>query len=89
MSRQRTMSRLHALESQGTLGVPRELLARLAAELNLDEGELLAEAERLVARFADHGATTWPAQLRLLADEQGTTVAALQAEIDDILAGCP
>ena len=89
MSRQRTLSRLTALESQGTAGFPRELLARLAEQFDLDEGEIMAEAERLVARFAEYGATTWEAQLKLMASEQGITVEELQAEVDTMLAVCP
>ena len=89
MSRQRTQKRLTALESLGTAGGPRELLARLAQQYNLDEGEIMAEAERLVARFAEYGATTWEAQLHLIASEQGVSVAELQAEIDAMLAVSP
>ena len=89
MSRQRIMSRLSVLESHGTAGIPRELLATLAKQYDLDEGELWAEAERLVIRFADYGATTWEAQLQLIASEQGILVDELQAEVDDLLEVCP
>jgi hypothetical protein len=88
MSRQRIMSRLITLEAHGTAGIPRGLLAALAERYELDAGELWAEAERLVTRFAEYGATTWADQLHLVASEQGITVEELQAEVDAVLAVC-
>jgi transcription initiation factor TFIIIB Brf1 subunit/transcription initiation factor TFIIB len=63
---------------------PADLVARLAEQYDLDEGEIIAEAERLITRFARAGATTWEAQLRIVAEDRGIPVEDLRAEIDQM-----
>jgi hypothetical protein len=84
MSRQRTVARIAALEVRVMPACPPEIVARLAQQYDLDEGEIIAEAERLIRCFHQAGAVTWEAQLRIVAADRGIPVADLQAEIDQM-----
>jgi hypothetical protein len=84
MSRQRTVTRLAALEVRIMPACPPELVAQLAREAGCTEAELIAEAEALATRFARAGATTWEAQLRIVAEDRGIPVAEIQAEIEQL-----
>jgi hypothetical protein len=74
--------RVRVLELRVGGTYPAELVAKLAQEAGCTEAELIDEAERLIAKFAKAGATTWEAQLRIVAEDRGIPVAELQAEID-------
>jgi hypothetical protein len=84
MSRQRTVARIAALEGRIVPACPPELVARLAREAGCTEAELLAEAEQLVTRFARAGATTWEAQLQIVAADRGIPLEDLRAELEQL-----
>ena len=86
MSRTRTLTRLKVLESQVVAGLSREIVSRLAQQYDLDEAELMAEAQRLATLFEREGLTTWDQQRAQVAWEMGVTVDELQLEIDELLA---
>ena len=86
MSRTRTLTRLRVLESQAVAGFSREMLSRLAQRCDLDEVELIAEAQRLANLFQREGLVTWDQQRAHVAWEMGVSVEELQLEIDELLA---
>jgi hypothetical protein len=84
MSRQRQMTRIIVLESHVVGTYSTDLVARLAREAGCSEAELIVEAEELVTRFARAGASTWEAQLRIVAADHGIPVEELRAELADV-----
>jgi len=56
-------------------------VARVARILEIDEAELLAEAEDLTRQFQQHGITTREGQLRFVAEEAGCTIEDLEREL--------
>jgi transcription initiation factor TFIIIB Brf1 subunit/transcription initiation factor TFIIB len=73
--------RVRVLELRIIPAYPPDLVARLAQQYDLDEGEIIAEAERLITRFARAGATTWEVQLRIVAADRGIPVEELREEL--------
>ena len=86
MSRTRTLTRLKVLESQAVADFSRALLSQLAQQCDLDEAELMAEAQRLANLFQRGGLTTWEKQHAHVAWEMGVIVEELQLELDGLLA---
>jgi anti-sigma regulatory factor (Ser/Thr protein kinase) len=84
MRRQRTVTRLAALEVRILPACPPELVTQLAREAGCTEAELLAEAEALAIRFARAAATTWEAQLRIVAADHGIPIEDLRAELEQL-----
>ena len=87
MSRQRLVTRLTMLECRHTSTLTSDFLARLSREYDLDEAEIVVEAERIVTRLREAGAVTWDQQLQFLADEEGISVDDYRAQLDTIM-GC-
>jgi hypothetical protein len=86
MSRHRVETRLASLESRHATTVSGDYLARLARHYDLDEAELIAEAERLVRGFHQAGAVTLDQQFRYLAAEQGMSLDDCRAQLAVVLA---
>jgi hypothetical protein len=78
------MRRVRVLELRVTPAYPPELVARLAQQYDLDEGEIIAEAERLIRCFHQAGAVTWDAQLRIVAEDRGIPLEELRAELEQM-----
>ena len=83
MSRATLRTRLAAMEGRPSPGI-RAAVARVAHILDIDEAELLAEAEELARQFRHHGITTREGQLQFVADEHGCTIAELERELAEI-----
>jgi hypothetical protein len=73
--------RVRVLELRIIPAYPPDLVARLAQQYDLDVGEIIAEAERLVHCFDQAGAVTWEAQLRIVAEDRGIPVEELREEL--------
>jgi hypothetical protein len=76
--------RVRVLELRVGGTYPAELVARLAQQYDLDAGEIIAEAERLLRCFHQAGAITWEAQLRIVAEDRGIPVEALREELREM-----
>jgi hypothetical protein len=63
---------------------PPDLVAKLAQQYDLDEGEIIAEAERLIRCFHQAGAVTWEAQLRIVAEDRAIPIAEMREELRDM-----
>jgi hypothetical protein len=81
MNRHRLAARLEALETRYRPAYPVDLIRRLARESGVSEAEIVAEADALVRRFADAGATTPGARLQLVADDRGISIEDLESEL--------
>ena len=82
-------ARTRRLEGRWPRSAPgaEDLAERLAAELGIPTGELLAEAADVAARCAAAGATTPEAAAALLAAEVGCDPAEALAEVERAMAG--
>lgn len=83
MSRATLRTRLAAMEGRSSPAIRAEV-ARVAHILDIDEAELLAEAEELARQFRHHGITTREAQLQFVADEADCTVEELARDLASI-----
>ncbi|MGC4105366.1 MAG: hypothetical protein QM753_03280 [Thermomicrobiales bacterium] len=83
MSRATLRTRLAAIEGRPSPAIRAEV-ARVAHILDIDEAELLAEAEELARQFQRHGITTREGQLQFVADEAGCPVEELKRDLAEI-----
>ncbi|MGB3330356.1 MAG: hypothetical protein WBA46_15455 [Thermomicrobiales bacterium] len=83
MSWTRVRARILAVEARPSPALRTEV-ARVARSLEIDEAELVAEAENLARQFQRHGITTREGQLRFVAKEAGCPVEDLERELATI-----
>jgi hypothetical protein len=88
MSRQRTLTRISGLEGRRVERQKTAIVAKLAAQYDITEVEILAETERIAQDLDRLGLVTFEDQLAHVADDMGITIDELRAEIEQMVKDC-